>query len=76
MFVTQYFKVLSLDPVSKEACLIGEKGIIASYNVIASSFHSASIFNSEERVTLTKVAKLLNNALTTCFTVCFNAKID
>jgi len=38
--------------------------------------YNASVFASEEKLSLTKVAKLLEDARTTCFTVCFNAKVD
>jgi len=38
--------------------------------------HNAQIFSSEEKLPLTKVADLLEGARSTCFTVCFNAKVD
>ena len=38
--------------------------------------HNASVFKSEEKLPLTKVAKKLAEAKSTCFTVCFNLKID
>jgi len=38
--------------------------------------YSANIFGSEEKITLTQMAELLEQANTTCFTVCFTSKID
>jgi len=38
--------------------------------------YAASLFAAEKKVTITEVSNILNNALTTCFTVCFNAKPD
>jgi hypothetical protein len=37
---------------------------------------NASVFGKEEKLCLTKVAKILEEANTVCFTVCFNAKVD
>ena len=38
--------------------------------------HNAQVFTSEEKLPLTKVAQVLEQAHSTCFTVCFNAKVD
>ncbi len=38
--------------------------------------YNASAFASEEKICLTKVAKLLEEANTACFTVCFTSKVD
>jgi|APCry1669189241_1035207.scaffolds.fasta_scaffold37420_2 hypothetical protein len=38
--------------------------------------YNASVFAKEEKLALTKVAKILAEAHTTCFTVCFQAKVD
>ena len=37
---------------------------------------NASVFAKEEKLALTKVAKILEDAHTACFTVCFQAKVD
>jgi len=37
---------------------------------------NAAVFGSEEKLSLTKVANILEEAKTTCFTVCFNSKVD
>jgi hypothetical protein len=38
--------------------------------------YNADIFETTEKLCLTKVAKLLEEANTACFTVCFTAKVD
>ena len=38
--------------------------------------NNASVFGSEEKICLTKVAKILEEANTACFTVSFHAKVD
>jgi hypothetical protein len=38
--------------------------------------YNANVFATEEKLSLTKVAKILEEANTTCFTVCFHAKVD
>ncbi len=38
--------------------------------------YNASVFAKEEKLALTKVAKILADANTACFTVCFLAKVD
>jgi hypothetical protein len=34
------------------------------------------VYETEEKLALTKVAAILEGAKSTCFTVCFNAKVD
>jgi hypothetical protein len=38
--------------------------------------HSASVFDKEEKLSLTKVVKILKEAYTTAFSICFNCKVD
>ena len=38
--------------------------------------HNASVFATEEKLSMTKVAEMLLSANTACFTVCFTAKVD
>lgn len=38
--------------------------------------YSADIYSKEEKLSMTKVAKLLEEANSTCFTVQFTTKID
>jgi hypothetical protein len=34
------------------------------------------VYETEEKLALTKVAEILERAKSTCFTVCFSAKVD
>ena len=38
--------------------------------------YNASVYASEEKLALTKVAAILEQANTACFTVCFRCKVD
>ena len=38
--------------------------------------YNASVFATTEKLALTKVAKILEEAKTVCFTVCFTTKVD
>lgn len=38
--------------------------------------HNACVFASTEKLALTKVARILEEAKTACFTVCFTTKVD
>lgn len=38
--------------------------------------YNAGVFASEEKLSLTKVASILETANTACFTVCFRTKVD
>ena len=38
--------------------------------------YNASVYATEEKITLTQMAELLEEAKTTCFTVCFTSKVD
>ena len=47
-----------------------------SKDVIMYDMHSSSVFDKEEKLALTKVVKLLREANTTVFTICFTCKVD
>jgi len=48
-----------------------------SRDILEYEMHNASVFASEEKLALTKMAQILENEInSTCFTVCFNCKID
>jgi hypothetical protein len=38
--------------------------------------YNASVFDTEEKISLTKVASALEKAGEACFTACFNTKVD
>lgn len=50
--------------------------ITISRDVLETQMHNASVYSSEEKLSLTKVAQLLESANSACFTVCFNTKVD
>ena len=50
--------------------------ITVSRSILETQMYNASVFSKEEKICLTKVAKVLEEANTACFTVCFNAKVD
>lgn len=52
------------------------KDITISRSILENQMYNASVFGSEEKLCLTKVAKILEEANTACFTVCFHAKVD
>jgi hypothetical protein len=47
-----------------------------SKDILEYEMHSASVFATEEKINLTHMAELLEDANTTCFTVCFTSKVD
>jgi len=53
-----------------------EVDIAVSKDILEYEMHSAGVFATEEKITLTQMAELLEEARTTCFTVCFTAKVD
>jgi hypothetical protein len=72
---TSYFKATS---VSGENVVTKSQGqdITVSRSILEHQMYNASVFAKEEKLALTKVAKILADANTACFTVCFLAKID
>jgi hypothetical protein len=52
------------------------KDITVSRDILESQMYNSSVFAKEEKLCLTKVAKLLEEANTACFTVCFTTKVD
>ncbi len=52
------------------------KDVTISRDIIECQMYNASVFAKEEKLCLTKVAKILEEANTACFTVTFTAKVD
>ena len=50
--------------------------ITISKDVLECQVYNASVFAKEEKVSLTNLASILEEANTACFTVCFNTKVD
>jgi hypothetical protein len=47
-----------------------------SRDILEYEMYNANVYASEEKISLTQMAELLEQANTTCFTVCFTAKVD
>ena len=58
------------------ATLKGDDDYDCNLDLIHRDMFSASIFQTEKKSTITEISQILNNSLTTCFTVCFNATPD
>ena len=52
------------------------KDISVSKDILEHEMHNASVFAEEEKITITRMAEILQEANTTCFTVCFSLKVD
>ena len=50
--------------------------VLISRDIIEYEMHNAHVYATEEKLAVTKVAALIETANTTCFTVCFDAKVD
>lgn len=52
------------------------RDVTVSRDILETQMYNAAVFAETEKLCLTKVAKLLEEANTACFTVCFTAKVD
>lgn len=50
--------------------------ITVSRDILEQQMYNASVFDTEEKISLTKVASALEKAGEACFTACFNTKVD
>lgn len=50
--------------------------ITISKDVLNTQMYNSAVFDKEEKVSLTNLAAILEDAKTACFTVCFNTKVD
>ena len=50
--------------------------ITVSKDILECQMYNASVYATEEKLSLTKVAQVLESANTACFTVCFTTKAD
>lgn len=74
---TAYFKAQESLPDNRVLTKCDDKEIMISRDILEYEMHNASVFASEEKLALTKMAQILENEInSTCFTVCFNCKID
>ncbi len=52
------------------------KEIEISKDILVNDMNNAAVFAKTEKLALTKVVKVMKEAKSTVFTVCFNAKVD
>lgn len=72
---TQYFQVKGIN--GEEVTTISDgKEIVVSRDILEHEMHNANIFAKEEKLALTKVVKILKEANSVAFTICFNTKVD
>lgn len=50
--------------------------IAVDTKIVEEEMDCANIYSSEEKLALTKVVKIMKEAHSSAFTVCFNAKVD
>ena len=47
-----------------------------SRDILECQMNNASVFATEEKVTMTRAAEILQDVHTACFTICFTVKVD
>jgi hypothetical protein len=52
------------------------KDIVVSRDILEHEMYNANVFAKEEKLALTKVVKILKEANSLAFTICFNTKVD
>ncbi len=57
-------------------CKSEGNNIAISKDILEYEMYSASVYQREEKVSLTEMAEIMESANTSCFTVCFTTKID
>lgn len=72
---TNYFRMVQDDGSVVQTKSSGQ-AITVSKDILQCQMYNASAFEKEEKLSLTKVAELLESANTACFTVCFRTKVD
>ena len=70
-----YYKVGDINGNDVDCTSKGEEYEI-SKDVIMYDMHNSDVFAKEEKLALTKVVKILREANTTVFTICFTCKVD
>jgi hypothetical protein len=72
---TSYFKAVAEDGDMISTKCQG-KDITISRDILECQMHNANVYATEEKLPLTKVAAILEQANTACFTVTFRCKVD
>jgi len=72
---TAYYEVKAIK--GDEVMTVSEgKEITVSRDILEHEMYNASVYAKEEKLALTKVVKVLKEANSVAFTICFNTKID
>jgi hypothetical protein len=72
---TNYFKTKEQDG-DQVMTVSGGTNVAVSMDILAHEMDSASVYAKEEKLALTKVVKILKEAHSTAFTICFTCKVD
>jgi hypothetical protein len=72
---TSYFQVKDIIGNEVKTTCDG-KEVVVSKDILEQEMHNAGVFAKEEKLALTKVVKVLKEAKSTAFTICFTCKID
>ena len=72
---TSYYEIKSAKGDQVTTSCYG-KEVLISREILEHEMFNANVFASEEKMPLTKVGKILNEAHSTAFTVCFTTKVD
>jgi len=72
---TRYFKVVDYSG-DEVTCTSQGQQIVISKDILEHEMNNANVFETEEKLPLTKVATKLTEANNTAFTVCFTTKVD
>jgi len=72
---TSYFQVKQIMG-NEVKTMCDNKEVVVSKDILEQEMHNAAIFAKEEKLALTKVVKVLKEAKSTAFTICFTCKVD
>lgn len=72
---TSYFRAEE-DKGDSVICKSSGKNIEISRDILDYEMHNSSVYEEEQKISLTNVATQMAEANSKCFTVCFNTKLD
>jgi hypothetical protein len=72
---TSYFQVKEIMG-NEVKTMCDMKEVVVSKDILEQEMHNAAVFAKEEKLALTKVVKILKEAKSTVFTICFTCKVD
>ena len=72
---TAYFQVKAIKG-DEVITMCDGKEVTVSRDILEHEMHNACVYAKEEKLALTKVVKILKEANSVAFTICFNTKVD